>query len=171
MFKASLKTLGFDGADLKLCRQPPPIDMPTQHPSDPHDDLTTDARGVGPGLGVSIAPLDEAALDRIRALDPRGDQQLVKRVIGAFQLSLEQAVLQLKAAAPVEDLTSVRHVVHTLKSSAANVGANQLSQRCAELESLIRIDKVDNLEHRIEGLCAEIALLTQALKALLESQA
>ncbi len=162
--------LGFDATGLKLFRQQQSIDMPTQHPSDKHGDLTNAAPGLDDVLGESTRQLDMTALSRLRALDPLGGNQLVKRVIGAYQVSLAHGVAQLQAALQVEDLQSVRHVVHTLKSSSANVGANQLSQRCAELESLIRIDKVDNLKHRIEGLCREIALVAQALQALLESQ-
>jgi HPt (histidine-containing phosphotransfer) domain-containing protein len=146
------------------------MDMTTQHPSDNHGDLTAAAPGADDELGEATRQLDETILNRLRALDPLGGNQLVKRVIGAYQLSLAHGLAQLQAAGKIDDLNSVRQVVHTLKSSSANVGANQLSQCCAELESLIRIDQVDNLQHRIEGLCREINWVAQALKALLESQ-
>lgn len=115
--------------------------------------------------------LDALALDRLRELDPTGDNKLIERVVKAFKGSVERLVPQMLEATAARDFAGVRHVAHTLKSSSASIGATRLSRLCAELESLIRLQVLDNIAVQVDGLNAEIKAVVAALDQLLESRA
>jgi HPt (histidine-containing phosphotransfer) domain-containing protein len=139
-------------------------------PSNP-DSLPAAEAPAGAG-SAAPAPdvLDAAALDRLRELDPKGENQLLQRVLTAFQTSIARLVPQVRDASATGDLAGVRHVAHTLKSSSASIGALKLAQMCGEIESMIRLDKVESLAPRVEAMCAEIDTVLQALKQLLDGK-
>jgi signal transduction histidine kinase/CheY-like chemotaxis protein/HPt (histidine-containing phosphotransfer) domain-containing protein len=113
--------------------------------------------------------LDAEALQRLRELDPRGENQLLSRVIKAFDTSASRLVPQVQGAMRAGDHAGVRHVAHTLKSSSASIGAMKLSQMCAEIEARIRTERLDQLDARVEAMCAEVQVVLQALKRLLDA--
>lgn len=138
------------------------------------------ATGTAPG-GAPAAPaggdrwavllqvLDEQALERLRELDPQGTNGLIKRVLKAFEGSLQRLLVQLQDARRQGDHAAIRHVAHTLKSSSASVGALELSRLCAEIERRIRQDETQDLDTPLDGMIAEsgrvLAVLTPALDA------
>lgn len=87
--------------------------------------------------GASPAALDAAAIERLRALDPTGQGGLVRRVLLAFESSSGRLAAQLKIARAEGDRATMRLVTHTLKSSAAIVGALRLSQLSRDAENAL----------------------------------
>ena len=78
-------------------------------------------------------PIDPAALERIHKI---GGAKLVGKIIALF---LENAPQRLEAARQGErsgDLAAVEQAVHSLKSSAGNVGASRLQELAATTEKL-----------------------------------
>jgi two-component system, sensor histidine kinase and response regulator len=114
--------------------------------------------------------LDEAALGRLRDLDPTGENQLMSRVLTAFEASLTRLLPQLAQAQGTQDCAAIRHVAHTLKSSSASVGALHLSKLCAELETAARGAELDGIDARINAMRAETAVVLQALKQSLAAR-
>ena len=114
--------------------------------------------------------LDEAALQRLRDLDPAGKNHLLDRVLRAFESSVARLGAQLVDAREKNDMQSVRHAVHTLKSSSASIGALVLSQRCAEIETLVRTESTEDLAPRIEALCAEVEVVLQAIRDMMDAK-
>ncbi len=110
------------------------------------------------------AVLDESALARLRELDPTGENRLMQRVLQAFESSVARLVPQLLHARGAGDHAGIRHVAHTLKSSSASIGATKLSQICSDIETSIRVNKVDNLGPCIDAMCCEIEFVLKALK-------
>jgi signal transduction histidine kinase/CheY-like chemotaxis protein/HPt (histidine-containing phosphotransfer) domain-containing protein len=110
--------------------------------------------------------LDADALQRLRELDPKGENQLLPRVMKAFESSAGRMLPQLQDASRAGDHAGVRHVAHTLKSSSASIGAIKLSQLCADIETRIRTGQLDNLGERLDAMCAEAEIVLQALKRL-----
>jgi HPt (histidine-containing phosphotransfer) domain-containing protein len=82
--------------------------------------------------------LDAACMAELRALDPDGKAQLVKRVLATYQASLAKLVDQLREAQAEQGWEQVSRVAHTLKSSSASIGALALSALCADIERLLR---------------------------------
>ena len=78
--------------------------------------------------GTATKPvLDAACMAELRALDPDGKAQLVKRVLATYQASLAKLVGQLQLARAEGAWDQVSRVAHTLKSSSASIGALALS--------------------------------------------
>ncbi|WP_158080955.1 Hpt domain-containing protein [Pelomonas sp. KK5] len=112
--------------------------------------------------------LDEPTLARLRQLDPGGAARLLPRVIAAYATSLERLLPDLaaaRAATPV-NLTVVRHVSHTLKSSSASLGALHLAEVCAEIETKARSGETLGLDTLLDNMLSEIDQVRLALKAL-----
>lgn len=127
----------------------------------------------GPGTGGAARPdlppellamLDEQALDRLRELDPGGRMGLVPRVLRTFDSSMAKLLLQLQEAQGAADPQVVRHVAHTLKSSAASVGALQLSAMCADIERRVRESDTVGLHAQLDAMVAECQRLRTGLK-------
>lgn len=112
------------------------------------------------------AVLDRTALERLRELDPNGQNKLMQRVVSAFETSVARMVPQVQQASRHNDRDGMRHVAHTLKSSSASIGALRLSKMCADLESIIRLQRSDDTAPHVEAICEEIAVVLQALREL-----
>jgi HPt (histidine-containing phosphotransfer) domain-containing protein len=107
--------------------------------------------------------LDEAALQRLRDLDPAGKNRLLDRVLLAFETSVVRLGAQLAEARLKNDMQSVRHAVHTLKSSSASIGALRLSRLCAEIETAVRQEAFAGLPAMLDDVDREMAVVLQAL--------
>ncbi len=117
--------------------------------------------------GPAAVQLDADALARLRELDPDGRHGVIARVLKAFETSLERMLGQLEAQRAGGDAAVVASVAHTLKSSAASVGALTLSQTCAEVERRLRADGPGSLGGDIERLLHDGEAALAAVKAML----
>ena len=87
----------------------------------------------------------------------------------AFHASTARLLPLLREAEHAQDMNGVRHVAHTLKSSSASLGALRLSQQCAELETQVRLDRVESLASQVDQIALEIDVVLQALKKLMDT--
>ena len=115
------------------------------------------------------AVLDADALARLRELDPHGESRLLERVLRAFESSASRLARQFGEARAAGDMQGVRHVVHTLKSSSASIGALTLSRLCAEIETAIRAEAFAALADRLDAMDRELAAVLQAVTLMLSS--
>jgi len=123
---------------------------------------------IPPGDDGQPPPLDALALQRLRDLDPTGQNRLVERVLQAFETSIDRMSVNLDEALTLKDLQVVRHVTHTLKSSAASVGAFGLSRLCADTEALVRQGQsVPDLPGRVAAIQSEMRRVRTALRTAL----
>ena len=114
--------------------------------------------------GAATKPvLDAACMAELRALDPDGKAQLVKRVLATYQASLAKLVAQLQLARGEGAWDQVSRVAHTLKSSSASIGALALSARCADIERLLRSGDSAGAAALLEGFHAEVARVEVAV--------
>lgn len=138
------------GNEPQPVRRPRPTETP--EPSTPRQAGQTPQKGAPPSaaapvindiesttqMGEGIPVFDQQALLRLRALDPSGQNQLLVRVMKAFELSLQRLSSQLRTARQQQDVVAVRQAAHTLKSSSASVGALRLSGLCLDVETALR---------------------------------
>lgn len=120
------------------------------------------AAAAAPGAWEQV--LDHACIERLRELDPGGKGGLVARVLNTYKQSLAKMLDQLAAAREGADLSRVRHVAHTLKSSSASVGALQLSALCADVESNVRDGPAPDLDAQLDALAQEAVRVLAALR-------
>ena len=113
-----------------------------------------------PGAGV----LDPEALVRLRELDPGGKAGLVPRVLATYNQSLQRLLEQLRVAREQSDTQAQRHVVHTLKSSSASVGALKLARLCADTENKLREGLAEGLAPQLDELAGEGERVLAALR-------
>jgi HPt (histidine-containing phosphotransfer) domain-containing protein len=116
-----------------------------------------------------IAVLDSAALERLRELDPNGSSRLLERVLRAFASSASRLARQLGEARAAGDMQGIRHVVHTLKSSSASIGAVALARLCAEIEAAIRSESYASLPERLDAMDRELSAVLQAVTRMISS--
>jgi CheY-like chemotaxis protein len=163
--------LGFDDYLSKPFRQSQLLAMLIKRlsplPAAPSDEAPATGGAARPEP-VADTVLDASALERLRELDPSGENQLLARVIKAFESSGARLLPQLQEARHAGDHAGVRHVAHTLKSSSASIGALKLSQLCADIENKIRTNQLENLGERVDAMCAEVEIVLQALRRLLD---
>lgn len=113
--------------------------------------------------------LDDAALQRLRDLDPTGKNHLLERVMAAFESSALRMSAQLVEARKADDVESIRLVAHTLKSSAASIGALELSRLCAEIEAQLRSAELAGLTGRLDAMDRELYAVLQMVRPMLKS--
>jgi HPt (histidine-containing phosphotransfer) domain-containing protein len=118
-------------------------------------------------LSAGATVLDADALERLRELDPHGKSHLLERVLRAFESSASRLATQFGEARASGDMQGIRHVVHTLKSSSASIGAVALARLCAEIESSIRAEAFAALPDRLDAMDRELAAVLQAVTPML----
>jgi HPt (histidine-containing phosphotransfer) domain-containing protein len=124
---------------------------------------------VAESTASARAVLDADALARLRELDPQGQSRLLERVLRAFESSASRLARQFDEARSAGDMHGVRHVVHTLKSSSASIGALALARLCAEIETAIRAEAFGSLPERLDAMDRELKAVLQAVKPMLSS--
>jgi HPt (histidine-containing phosphotransfer) domain-containing protein len=112
--------------------------------------------------------LDAACMAELRALDPDGKAQLVKRVLATYQASLAKLVAQLQVARADGAWDQVSRVAHTLKSSSASIGALALSALCADIERLLRAGDSAAALALIDQFQAEVLRVDEAVRQTLQ---
>ena len=164
--------LGFDGYLSKPFRQRQLLAMLIQHirPTAPAEsEQSTGSPSAAEASTGSEGVLDTQALDRLRELDPTGENRLMERVVSAFETSVARLMPQLQEALQANELSGIRHVSHTLKSSSASMGAVKLSKMCSEVENMARQGQSDGMNERVALLQAEVEIVRVALKHVLNA--
>ena len=122
--------------------------------------------GIG---GAAAKPvLDAACMAELRALDPDGKAQLVKRVLATYQASLAKNAAQLQLARGEGGWDQVSRIAHTLKSSSASIGALALSALCADIERLLRAGDSNGALPLIDDFQAEVLRVDGAVRQTLQ---
>lgn len=89
---------------------------------------------------AGASAIDAAALQRIAALERPQSRGLLERVTRAFITSSTRQVEQIEAALADGDFRAIADQCHSLKSTAAHVGALELARASRELEALAKTE-------------------------------
>ncbi|NTV24815.1 MAG: response regulator [Chlorobiaceae bacterium] len=79
--------------------------------------------------------LDDSIITSLKEL---GDPELFAQLVGIFMTDTEQLIRQLDEALGNHDLETALRASHTLKGSAANIGANLMHHTSAEINNRLR---------------------------------
>ena len=99
-----------------------------------------------------MSEIEQSALDNVRALQRPGSPDLLGRIIDIFVTQTPEGVHAIVTALAANDLDTVRNTAHSLKSSAAYVGASQFSTRMADLERAAREEHLSACQDLVQGL-------------------
>ncbi len=145
----------------------------SRHDPQPSASTTTrapsqEARGSAAAAPAGEAPvLDMSVIDRVRQMEQRGAARLLERLIETYITTATKLMTDAERALAQHDPVLLRHAVHTLKSSSANVGATALSQCFTGLEVHARENRMQSAEHDWPAVRVEYERALQALHALL----
>jgi two-component system, sensor histidine kinase and response regulator len=118
-------------------------------------------------MGVVI---DLDAINKIRAIPGKDSTSLFKRVITQFADTAPSLTAALRAQCDAGDTESIWRTAHSLKSSAAALGAGQLSRRCAQIEILARESRAKPASDLLEALEADLAAAQSRLNELIGAE-
>jgi HPt (histidine-containing phosphotransfer) domain-containing protein len=124
-------------------------------------------QGVLPVGDAAEPVIDPQAIERLRDLDPGGRQGVLQRVLRAYESSLARHLVDIGSAGDSADLDRLLRAAHTLKSSSAAVGAMAFSQRCADIEQLVRAVETMPDAAELEALMLEGQGVLAAVRAML----
>lgn len=131
-------------------------------------EMTTPASDrIGPSSAPSPdgPPLDLGTLRRLR--EDVGGRPGLDRLIGVFLGELAGRRAAVRRSAADRDLPALRLAAHTLKSSAALLGAGRLADVCRSLESMaVEGASGDRVAAALEGFDDECRRVGEALVAL-----
>jgi PAS domain S-box-containing protein len=124
----------------------------------------SDEAGAAPAA-VPAAVLDPAMLDRLRELDAGTEQGFFRHIIGLFIDDSPKRLANLAAAIAAGDGLTAGRFAHSLKGSAANLGARRLAAVCAEIEALGRAGDLEGIPALYAQAEAELRAAMDALAA------
>jgi HPt (histidine-containing phosphotransfer) domain-containing protein len=119
---------------------------------------------------MSDEPLDAAVLDRLRQLTGPGEPDVLDEVLDIFRRDVPVRLLRLVQAAGGTDLDTVERMAHSIKGSAANIGACTLEQTSAMLEQAARRADPTAVAEAIPAVQAEMARVMEAIRRLTGKQ-
>lgn len=112
---------------------------------------------------MSATTIDPAALDRIRDL---GGDPLVIALIDAALETMRARTAGAVDAASRDDSRGVQLEAHSLRSSAANVGAIRLSWLAEQVELRAEVGAGAELQDLVGDLATEFAVVERALEEM-----
>ncbi|HEX9640369.1 MAG TPA: response regulator, partial [Candidatus Krumholzibacteria bacterium] len=106
----------------------------------------------------------------IRSLKEMGDDDpnLFLELLDLFFENSQKHLVDLAAALTVKDPKKVERIAHTMKSSCANLGANQLAEFCLQLERLGRagsLDGASEILNRMNQAYGEVQVELESTRA------
>jgi PAS domain S-box-containing protein len=110
-------------------------------------------------------PLDQSALDNLRALAQAGEPELLTEMITLFFEESANYMESIRAAIQRNDGPGLRAAAHSLKGSANTLGARLLASICADLEKHGRENAIDKARQLIGRLDDEYERARRALEA------
>jgi CheY-like chemotaxis protein/HPt (histidine-containing phosphotransfer) domain-containing protein len=113
-----------------------------------------------------VGVIDIAVTDRLRALDREGRPSRLGRAVTRFVESAPSIVSAICESHAKGDAEALWRAAHSLKSSAAALGAKQLSLASAEIEHGARMSGVAAVTDLVAGIEKELKLATKALQDL-----
>jgi len=109
------------------------------------------------------------ALDVASALERvEGDRELLEELLHLFEDECQNSVEEMRTVWNARDNSTLVRLAHTMKGSAANVGANGISEAARELEMQVRSGNLELAFKQIANLEREVARLKAELEAFLK---
>jgi HPt (histidine-containing phosphotransfer) domain-containing protein len=113
------------------------------------------------------SPIDPAVIEGLRAIEARGGQGLLRKIVTRFAATGPAAVADMRAKLAAGADEQLWRAAHGLKSSASVVGAVHVSARCVEIEQVVRRDGAGAAAVLIGALEADLASAIERLQAVL----
>jgi two-component system sensor histidine kinase/response regulator len=114
----------------------------------------------------TVAVIDLTAISNIRAIQAKDDTSLFERVVSQFDRTAPSLAAALRTQCEAGDAEAVWRTAHSLKSSAAALGAGRLSRRCAQIETMARESGAAPIHGLLDALETDLAAAQSGLREL-----
>ncbi len=114
---------------------------------------------------MSEASLNPAALERLREW---GGEKLVSQMVRLFLTNAPTRMSQIRDGANGADAKEVEKGSHSLKSSAANLGAMRVHELCAAIEDAAEAGEVERIRSLLPDLEAAYEAVIQELQEVVK---
>jgi HPt (histidine-containing phosphotransfer) domain-containing protein len=94
----------------------------------------------------------------------------LKAILDSFAEITPTVIEQLEHAISQQDAAEIRHHAHTLKGSAANVGAIALPELCYEMENKGRSGEIDGADELFTRIKASYGDLSKAVDQYISTE-
>jgi len=111
--------------------------------------------------------LDPTVLENLRQLTPPGEPDVLKEVLELFLEDVPVRIERLRTAWQGGDAVVLQRAAHSLKGSAANIGATALLGVCRQLDELGRSGDLSSAAPLVTALEAEFARVQSEIKTLM----
>jgi len=101
--------------------------------------------------------------DSLRELAEEGNDDLVKEVLSVFRSDCTTRLSLLRAAVAAIDRPEIRRQAHTIKGSAAQVGAAEMASTCRNLEFLSADATPDQMATLLDRVELEFRIVRDAM--------
>ena len=108
---------------------------------------------------MSMGAVDITVLEEIRTNLGDGSPEIVVEIIDLFLDDLPLQLAALREGVAEGAASVIQRITHTIKASAATIGAHALATQCEELESLTHMGDLHEASTRIQQIaraCAEV---------------
>jgi HPt (histidine-containing phosphotransfer) domain-containing protein len=122
-------------------------------------------------LPSAVEPINMRILETLRQIGSRVGRDIVTGLLQRFVDTGDEAVARIEAAITEHDGLRLSRAAHALKSSTANLGAETLSGRYAQLEALGREDRSEEARALLAPLRREHERAVARARELLQQAA
>ena len=120
-------------------------------------------------LPLPNAIIDAAVIESLRALDAKRGSSRLERAVSQFTSIAPPLAATIHEKFSQGDTEALWRAAHSLKSSAGALGARQLSQRCADIESAARNEGIEQVRPLVGPLDGELEVAIKSLQELIGS--
>jgi|GEM_PF-3924267 len=108
--------------------------------------------------------LNKVTLDNIRSLQRKGAPNILEKIVSLYFENSNKILLEFEQAVETRDAKKIRSAAHSLKSSSANLGAENLAELCKEIENSGKNNHLDDIDVQYEQLKQLYDITCNALK-------
>ncbi|MFH1077430.1 MAG: response regulator [Pseudomonadota bacterium] len=134
------------------------------------DDKTISYPMAGDGLGEGVKDTKEGVrgINISEALEKiEGNVELYCQIMAVFSDSNKNFIPEIRNALGIKDMRLARRLVHSLKGSAASIGANALQKVTLELETAIKQDNFEKLETHIDNVDSALREALESIQVIM----
>ena len=127
---------------------------------------------LGESMETNVAMLtvlNEKSLNTIRSLQRPGKVDLLGKIAGMYIDKTPGMISDMQSALVAGDLSVIKACAHSLKSSSAYLGADSLSDKCRQIESLIADSDTETIAVVIDAIAAEYDAVQQILHGFIKA--
>ena len=117
-----------------------------------------------PANTETIEQLNRKTINNIRALQREGAPDILEKIIGLYLDNSNNIIVELEQSVEMKDAKKIRSASHSLKSSSANLGADNLADLCKEMEMLGKTNQMEEIEQKFDRLKQKYDNTCTALK-------